>query len=241
MSTIKPTFGVHSSYVPVEFPKAGTHENKKTAVALTAEHQRDLEKAGFVFPVFVSSGEPQSNVTVGGVSSAYIAKEYPKALNGPGGKTVLAKNPDHETELGKQGWREKPYPVETAVDAARTTAVASTATVDAVVKEHMQLQNEHIFVKAQLEKVQNENADMKELIETAKPQSNVGLSKALRLLQKDLDDARASKADPAEVSDLKARNAGLQSDVDRLTGEIATLVQERTLLLEMTKPTGASA
>ena len=178
----KPTFGTALGYVPAEFPKNGRNVKlNQTVSAKDAEHQAQLEAAGWEFPVF----DPSPGAGYGTNARGNSLREYPLVLHGPKGDTKLANDPGHEEALAKLGWKRTAYPVSAApvVAAASPTVSApvpvNSALVESITADYMKLQNDHAALQGELAQVMAERNALQSTLDSSVNQSKLKLQKAL--------------------------------------------------------------
>lgn len=222
----KATFGTSPDYQPAEFPKAGRNAQSQSAVARDPDQQKQLEVAGFVFPEFFPH-QP------GGLDhNGNRPQEFPKAMNKPGGKTAVAKNPDHQTELEKDGWSEKPFDETPAGPQVQQYGPqpSNPPMNDAVLAELTELRSTH---SAKLGELQNKLiAEQKAHKKTATALEQVESDKAV--LQKQLD-----KAANKSKAELQGAIDALQAEFDALQGKYSELNMAHEQLLQVVgKPAG---
>ena len=181
----KPTFGTALGYVPAEFPKNGRNVKlNQTVSARDAEHQAQLEAAGWEFPVF----DPSPGAGYGTNARGNSLREYPLVMHGPNGATKEARDPGHQAELEALGWRKNhdAYPatvtptVPAPVPVASATPVpANSALVESITADYMKLQNEHTALQGELAQVMAERNALQSTLDSSVNQSKVKLQKAL--------------------------------------------------------------
>lgn len=209
------TFGTPTSYIPVEYPKAGRNTLNQSASAKDPEHQKALESAGFVFPEFV----PWS---VGG-NVDHVGRqiqEYPRAMYNAENKTALARNPGHQTELEENGWSATPRSVPVIAPNPQSYGMAQTnpPLSDAMTAEIAELRTGHSAkigeLQAALGNEKKSHAATKSALDQAnadkeavQAQLDKTASKSKSQMQKDFDDLQA-KYDALELkfNELKMAN-----------------------------------
>lgn len=200
----------------MEFPKNGRNVKlNQTVSAKDAEHQAQLEAAGWEFPVF----DPSPGAGYGTNARGNSLKEYPLVLHGPKGDTKLANDPGHEETLAKLGWQRTPYPAgpsaaPVAAVAGPTVAAASVnnALVESITADYMKLQNDHTALQGELAQVMAERNALQLTLDSSVNQSKVKLQKAL-------DEVTA------ENVQLKTDNVQLKSAYEELLSTVSTPVK----------------